>query len=130
MLKSNWVSDDELDQRILKESDPSGKPLKEPGAKADEGKSPIVRGCLQYFPRAIKMVADISLRGASKYSWKGWESVPDGEVRYADALGRHIIDEAIDGPIDRDTGCLHKGQVAWNALAALELYLRSLEKGK
>jgi hypothetical protein len=66
----------------------------------------------------------LSLAGSEKYSWKGWESVPDGINRYGDALGRHILDEAIEGPIDGDTGELHATAEAWNALARLELILR------
>lgn len=109
---------------MTSEFDPNGKSPKEPGAKLDAGKSPVVQGCLAYFPRALKAVADVSAFGASKYAWKGWESVPDGVNRYANALGRHITDEAIEGPITKDSGLLHKAHIAWNALAALELYLR------
>ena len=109
------------------EMDPYGKSLKEAGAKADAGKAPIVRGLLDYFPRACRAVALVSQRGAEKYSWKGWEDVPDGINRYYDALGRHIIYESLEGPIDRDTGLLHAAQIAWNALARLELILRAKE---
>lgn len=106
------------------EQDPNGKKPHELGAKLDFGKAPIFRGVFDYFPRAVRAVAEVSAKGAAKYAWKGWEAVPDGVARYSDALGRHIIGESIEGPIDSDTGLLHKAQVAWNALAALELYLR------
>lgn len=113
------------------ESDPHGKSPHTPGAKMDAGKAPIVQGVLQYFPRALAAVAMVSQVGANKYAWKGWESVPDGINRYENAMGRHILAESIEGPIDNSpggTGLPHKSQVAWNALAALELYLRELEK--
>ena len=113
--------------RLPNESDPSGKLPSEPGAKLDAGKSPIYRGLLNYFPRACLAVADVSAAGASKYAWKGWESVPDGINRYSDALGRHVVNMGIDGPYDAE-GFLHRSQIAWNALAALELYLREQEK--
>jgi hypothetical protein len=71
-------------------------------------------------------VASVSAAGAKKYSWKGWEDVPDGVSRYSDALGRHIVNLSIDGPFDAD-GFLHRAQIAWNALASLELYLREQE---
>lgn len=118
--------------RLLRftESDPNGKNQHEPGAKMDAGKAPIVQGVLQYFPRALEAVSLVSLAGAKKYAWKGWEKVPDGINRYENALGRHILVEAVEGPIDKDTKCLHKAQVAWNALAALELYLREQETTK
>ena len=77
--------------------------------------------------RALLAVADISQYGATKYAWKGWMSVPDGVDRYGDALMRHLIAEATDGPIDQETGLLHAAQVAWNALARLELMLRTGE---
>lgn len=106
------------------EIDPNGKNPNEPGAKLDAGKAPIVRGVLCYFPRALEEVAKVSGFGAAKYTWGGWESVPDGVSRYSDAMGRHIIGEAIDGEIDPATGLPHAAQVAWNALARLELMLR------
>ena len=110
------------------EKDPLGLNLKEPGAKADAGKSPILQGALQYFTRALLAVATVSMVGAKKYSWKGWESVPDGIARYGNALVRHLAAETTEGETDSDTGQLHASQVAWNALARLELILREKEK--
>lgn len=107
----------------MSERDPSGKSPHQAGAKLDAGKAPVVRGVIQYFPLALREISIVSLKGAEKYAWNGWESVPDGFARYTDALGRHLLDEA-EGPIDGDTGCLHAAQVAWNALARLELLLR------
>lgn len=107
------------------ETDPNGILPTSPGAKLDAGKSPIIRGAVQYFPRALEKVAGVSLFGATKYTWNGWESVPDGVARYSDAMGRHLIGEKIDGPIDPETNLLHAAQVAWNALARLELMLRA-----
>lgn len=107
-----------------REGDPNGIPANSPGSKMDAGKAPIIRGALQYFPRALEMVAGVSLYGATKYTWNGWESVSDGVARYSDAMGRHLIGESIDGPIDPETDLLHAAQVAWNALARLELMLR------
>ena len=109
------------------ERDPNDIPLKQPGAKADAGKSPVMQGVLQYFPRALLEVGRVSERGAQKYSWRGWEHVPNGPLRYGDALSRHIILEGIEGPYDKDTGLLHAAQSAWNALARLELILRESE---
>ena len=107
------------------EFDPHGKQQQEPGSKLDAGKPSVTRGCLHYFPFALTAVADLSTRGASKYSWRGWETVPDGVNRYADALGRHEL--AIAGDYSRrdpDSGVLEATAVAWNALARLELILR------
>jgi len=99
------------------------------GVKYDKDKTPIVRGVLQYFPRALAAIAEVSAAGAEKYAWDGWRTVPDGVIRYTDALGRHLLAESF-GPIDDGpggTGCLHASQVAWNALARLELMLEQSE---
>ncbi len=106
------------------ENDPNGKGAHELGAKMDAGKSPVVQGAIQYFPRAMMAVSDLSAKGAEKYAWAGWEQVPDGVNRYNNALGRHCCYESIEGPIDSDTGELHATCIAWNALARLELMLR------
>ena len=117
------------------EVDPNGLDSKTPGSKLDAGKSPVFRGVISYFPRALQAVANVSAYGANKYSWKGWESVPDGINRYADALGRHITKEGIEGELDLEIlndpkypgRILHAAQVAWNALARLELILKEKE---
>jgi hypothetical protein len=112
------------------EVDPNGVAAGTPGAKLDAGKLPIMRGGIQYFPRALRAIAALSGKGAAKYSWNGWESVPDGQVRYSDAMGRHILDEAIDGPWDDKeggSGELHATAIAWNAMARLELLIREME---
>lgn len=102
------------------ERDPTGRAPHEPGAKLDEGKPPLLRGCLGYFPLALAAVAEVSAHGAEKYAWRGWESVPDGVARYGDALARHLC---AAGP-DPGSGLDHAAHAAWNALARLELMLR------
>ena len=105
------------------EADPTGKTPHEKGSKLDSGKEAAFRGLIDYFPRACLAVAAVSTKGAKKYTWKGWESVPDGIGRYSDALIRHLTALSIEGEHDKE-GFLHRAQVAWNALAVLELYLR------
>ncbi len=97
------------------------------GIKYDGGKAPIFRGAVSYFPRAIEAVAAVSAFGASKYAWKGWESVADGYNRYSDAMVRHLAYEGKGEVLDPDSGLLHRAHVAWNALASLELLLRDIE---
>lgn len=118
----------ELDLSPIFEKDPNGKDPSQPGAKLDAGKAPIRRGLLEYFPRACEAVAEVSLFGANKYTWNGWESVPDGVNRYGDAMVRHITKAKVEGPHDKDSGLLHAAHEAWNAMARLELMLR--ESGK
>ena len=119
--KATMIFDTET--RIV-EYDPNGKQPHEPGAKLDAGKPSVYRGLVDYFPRACVAVAKVSTVGAEKYAWKGWETVPDGFNRYSDALCRHLFSECSDGSVDADTGLLHAAQVAWNALARLELLLK------
>lgn len=95
--------------------------------KYDAGKAPVFRGAVSYFPRALAAVATVSLFGATKYAWKGWESVPDGVNRYSDALVRHVMSEGKGEILDADSGLLHAAHAAWNALARLELILKELE---
>jgi len=118
----------QLDLPGVAEADPTGRDPHQPGAKLDAGKAPMLRGLLDYFPRATLAVANVSAFGASKYAWKGWESVPNGAERYSDALGRHIVKEAIEGPIDRESGLRHAAHAAWCALARLELLQRADEQ--
>jgi len=118
------------------ETDPNGLGAGQPGAKLDAGKSPVFRGVLQYFPRAVLAVGGLSLYGANKYTWEGWRTVPDGIGRYGDALGRHAAKEAIEGLWDMEVvndpkypaNVLHATAVAWNALARLELIIEKMEK--
>lgn len=122
----------------MSEIDPKGLKSSEPGAKLDAGKPQIIRGLLHYFPRAEIAKSNLSVYGATKYSWKGWESVEDGFHRYTEALGRHLLKEELEGPWDLDAkndpkfpaDILHATQVAWNADARLELFLRKLERDK
>lgn len=126
------------------ETDPTGKNPKEAGAKLDLGKPPVFRGLMAYFPNACKAVSLVSLFGAEKYSWAGWETVPDGKNRYADALARHLLDEAIGDPLpeadkrllellEKTFGVVepelaHAAQEAWNAMAKFELILKEIKK--
>jgi hypothetical protein len=109
------------------EYDPFGISPKQPGAKLDAGKSPVLCGLLDYFPRACLEIAKVSEFGANKYMWKGWETVVDGIDRYGDAAARHLIYESIEGPYDKDSGLLHASHSAWNLLARLELMLKEMK---
>jgi hypothetical protein len=100
------------------------------GVKFDTGKSPVFRGVLRYFPRALKAVADISAFGAHKYDWGNWKTLDDAYNRYSDGLGRHILLRETEGVNDLESKMLHDAHAAWNALARLELYLMEQEKNK
>jgi hypothetical protein len=119
---------------MTNETDPTGRKANEPGAKLDHGKAPVAQGAIAYFPRALRAVAEVSAVGAAKYTWNGWESVPDGISRYENAMARHQIAASAEAGFenrnvarDKDTGLLHAAHTAWNALAVLELILREDE---
>lgn len=104
------------------EKDPAGLDAHTPGAKLDHGKP---RPWLMFagFSRALSAVADVTTTGAEKYTPHGWRFVVDGEERYMDAFGRHMLALGSGERIDADTGALHKAQMIWNLLASLELEL-------
>ena len=91
------------------------------GVKDDVGKPLVLRGFLQQFPQAIEAVARVSEYGAEKYTWNGWETVPDREERYGEALARHLLKEGYDA----ESSMLHAAHAAWNAMARLEIILRN-----
>ena len=95
--------------------------------KFDKGKPAIFQGLINYFPRALWGVAEISTFGAKKYAWNGWADVENGYARYQDAKFRHALLHAMGEENDADSHELHLKHEAWGALAALELYLRDKE---
>lgn len=111
------------------ESDPSGRDPHAPGAKLDHGKT---RAWLfmSGFARALEAVAEVTTKGAIKYTPNGWVEVPDGENRYMEGFGRHQFKLGQGHKFDTGpggTGCRHKAQMIWNLLASLELELRAEE---
>jgi len=122
----------EAAKNMLTEKDPHGKKPNEGGAKLDANKIDV--GLLFDFSRALMEVARVSTMGAKKYSRAGWLTVPDGVNRYTAAFGRHIFKEQIEGEYDLESleagfgGIRHDAQIAWNALARIELRLREKEQ--
>lgn len=105
-----------------KESDPNGLSPHEAGAKLDAGKNRLGL-VLSGFARALEEVGKVGTYGAQKYSPNGWKSVPDGIARYDDAMLRHWFAQQVRGEVDPTTELMHQAQIAWNALAVLELML-------
>jgi hypothetical protein len=82
----------------------------------------------------------LEIAKVSQFGWKKHEikfpegnwnylDVPGAETVYLEAESRHLVAEVIEGSINAQDGdVLHKAQKAWNALADLEVYLRSREQ--
>jgi hypothetical protein len=110
----------------IEEKDPDGIGQHKAGAKLDAGKPDT--SLLLLFGKALLAVAEVGTFGARKYTRGGWQKVGDGITRYTAALLRHLFKEQ-DEDYDSDSELLHAAQVAWNALARLELILRERENG-
>jgi hypothetical protein len=109
----------------MSELDPNGLDQHQPGAKLDAHKP--MAGVLHDFSLALQAVAAVGDFGAKKYSRGGWQHVPNGQVRYFDALWRHLL-ASRNEEIDPDSDLIHSAHLAWNALAVLELQLRKARK--
>lgn len=108
----------------------------EPGAKLDGNKPDL--SLLVDFGDALYEVARVGTYGQAKYTRGGWMKVPNGIVRYTAALLRHLFarekydtdpwyDAAEGSPFKNKVR--HDAQVAWNALARLQLALNQ-ERGE
>lgn len=86
---------------------------------------PVVTGVLDYFPRAIREIAKVSMAGNLQHNgpdaplhWARGKSMD-----FADTMGRHIMER---GGLDID-GQRHSAKLAWRALASLEVELEQEE---
>ena len=106
------------------------------GIKDDNEKAPVMTGAFLLFPRAMIEIAKVSKLGADKYGVilpdRNWLEVENNYNRYTDAVGRHLLGEAINGPtnLEGNTEVLHAAQAAWDALCRLEIYLVNQERSK
>jgi Domain of unknown function (DUF5664) len=103
--------------------DPFGIDQHEPGAKLDEGKSRVGL-VIGGFATALEEVAIVGTYGANKYTDSGWETVPNGNTRYLDAMYRHLLEYHQGFDFDEESHLYHLSHAAWNLLAVLELKLR------
>jgi len=111
----------------MTEKDPHGKNAHAPGAKLDAGKTRLGLVLLG-FARALQAVGEVGTFGARKYTDDGWVEVENGQARYTDALLRHLMSESRGEKLDPDSGLRHAAQVAWNALARLDIEIRQEER--
>jgi Domain of unknown function (DUF5664) len=119
-----------LPKTVVETTNDSPEKVAKGAIKYDADKPAIFQGVIQYFPRALWGVGEISTFGASKYAWKGWQGVENGYNRYQDAKFRHALLNAMGQEFDNDSHLLHLKHEAWGALATLELYMREKEKNE
>lgn len=105
------------------EFDPFGRGAHEPGSKLDATK-PNCDLVFSGFNRALLEVARVGTYGATKYTENGWKDVPNGIQRYRSAIYRHMLSNEY---VDPESRMFHMAQVAWNALAVLELMMCEAE---
>lgn len=104
------------------------------GQKFSEGKLPLAKVLFSQFPLAIQEIARASNAGHRKYlghgdeDWQNFSRVPGGSQNYKDAALRHLL-EAENQEFNEDMAeygkIRHLSQFCWNALAALEIHMRS-----
>jgi hypothetical protein len=106
------------------ELDPTGIDQHTAGAKLDAGKvrPDLVLGG---FARALWEVSRVGTFGSMKYTDNGWMLVANGEARYADAGMRHYLKKHMGETHDPDSDLHHLAHEAWNALAKLDLHIRT-----
>lgn len=101
----------------------------ETGVKNDKGKLPYYTVLFKQFPLALQEVIKCSYAGNRKYhetdiDWQNFARVPNAEMRYKDAMLRHMTDSGQVEDMIEYGEMTHEGAVVWNALADLEVKLR------
>jgi hypothetical protein len=90
-----------------------------PTDSAARKRIPFVTGLIDYFPDALAAVAEVSFVGNEKHNpgqplhWSREKSAD-----HADCIGRHLLER---GTIDPITKVRHSAQLAWRALANLQI---------
>jgi len=90
-----------------------------PGDSAERKAVPLCSGVLDYFPAALAAVAKLSKLGNDKHNpGEPLHWTREKSTDHADCIARHLIDR---GVIDPDTGLSHTVEIAWRALALLQI---------
>jgi hypothetical protein len=111
--------------QVRSRMNPEGVPLL-PADAAVRKATPITTGVLDYFPRAIAYVAQVSKAGNDQHNpGEPLHWAREKSTDHADCVARHLIER---GTRD-DKGIRHTGYMVWRALALLETELRQEEEG-
>jgi hypothetical protein len=102
---------------------PRVNPATKLGIKADQGK-PRLGLVLVEVPHAFEKLGTLLGFGADKYAVGNWDKVPEGEMRYLDALMRHLTQHHKGEKVDPESGELHLAHAAVNIMFLLDKELR------
>lgn len=102
---------------------PRVNPATQVGVKADQGK-PRLGLVLVEVPHAFEKLGTLLGFGADKYAVGNWDKVPEGEMRYLDALMRHLTQHHKGEKVDPESGELHLAHAAVNIMFLLDKELR------
>lgn len=98
-----------------------------PDDSAARKRMPITTGVIDYFPRALAAVAEISVIGNDKHNpGEPLHWAKEKSTDHADCIARHLIDRGKRGK----DGSRHSAALAWRALAFLEMELEAEEFDK
>lgn len=87
--------------------------------------APVATGVLDYFPKALVTVANLSRIGNDQHNpGQPLHWAKEKSTDHADCIVRHMLDR---GTFDTD-GVRHSAKVAWRALALLETELDAFEE--
>jgi hypothetical protein len=86
------------------------------------------------FPRAMLGIAKVTAFGAMKHAARGWRTFDHdyAEEYHRSKLGRHLLKDELEGPVNHGDGdLLHLEQAAWNLLAQIEhRHMKAEEESK
>ena len=102
------------------------------GVKNDSDKLPYYTVIFKQFPLALREIMKCSKAGNNKYhetdkDWMNFSRVENANIRYKDAMLRHMTETGIVEDMIEFGEMTHEGAVVWNALADLEVKLRKLK---
>jgi hypothetical protein len=95
-----------------------------PTDSAARKKIPLATGCIDYFPNALAAVAELSRIGNDKHNpGQPLHWAREKSADHADCLMRHFVERGkMDGKVR------HSTEVAWRALALLQLEIEGAAK--
>lgn len=121
MIQEHWDKPEPED--VMDDFKPRVNPANLVGVKADKGK-PRLGLVLVEVPHALEKVGTLLGFGADKYAVGNWDKVPEGEMRYLDALMRHLTSHHKGEKVDPESGELHLAHAAVNIMFLLDKELR------